>query len=255
MSALTPQELRDYCLRHGDNALILGQRLGEWCGHAPVLEEDIALTNVALDLIGQARLWLTRAGEAEGEGRDEDTLAMTRDVLEFRNALLVEQPNGDFAHTIARQFLFDAWAVPFYDALRASTDETIRGIAEKAVKEALYHRKHSSEWIIRLGDGTEESRARIETALAALWGFVDELFEVDALDAKAVAAGIGVDPSALRPAWEAHVDAVLEEATLARPDVTWRVSGGRKGQHSEHLGYILAEMQFLRRAYPDAKAW
>ena len=255
MSALTPSELRDYCLRHGDNALILGQRLGEWCGHAPILEEDIALTNIALDLIGQARLWLTRAGDAEGEGRDEDTLAMTRDVLEFRNALLVEQPNIDFAQTIARQFLFDAWAVPFYDALRASTDETIRGIAEKAVKEALYHRKHSSEWIIRLGDGTEESRRRIEAALAALWGFVDELFEADALDAKAVAAGIGVDPAALRPAWQDHVDAVLAEATLARPDVTWRVSGGRKGLHSEHLGFILAEMQFLRRAYPDAKAW
>lgn len=255
MSALTQAEHRDYCIRFGDNALILGQRLGEWCGHAPVLEEDIALTNIALDLVGQARLWLAHAGAVEGEGRDEDALAMKRDVLDFRNVLLVEQPNGDFAHTIARQFLYDAWAVPLYQALSRSSDETIRGIAEKAVKESLYHRRHSSEWVIRLGDGTEESRARMITALDDLWGFQDELFEMDALDAKALAAGVGVDLAGLRPAWSAHVEAVLAEATLPLPGVTWRVTGGRKGRHSEHLGYILAELQFLQRAYPDAVRW
>lgn len=255
MSALTKAELRDYCIRFGDNALILGQRLGEWCGHAPVLEEDIALTNVALDHIGQARLWLSYAGQVEGEGRDEDALAMKRDVLDFRNVLLAEQPNGDFAHTIARQFLYDSWAVPLYQALCHSSDETIRGIAEKAVKESLYHRKHSSEWVIRLGDGTGESRARMIAALDDLWGFRDELFEMDGLDAKAVAAGIGVDLAALEPAWNTHVEAVLAEADLPLPGVTWRVTGGRKGQHSEHLGYILAELQFLQRAYPDAVRW
>lgn len=248
-------DLAAYALRFGDNALILGQRLSEWCGHGPVLEEDIALTNVALDLIGQARLWLGHAAELAGGGATEDTLAMGRDVMDFRNVLLVEQPNGDFADTIARQFLFDAWAVPLYEAFAASRDETVRGIAEKAVKEAAYHRKHSSEWMIRLGDGTDQSHARIAASLDKLWGFTHELFETDALDRRMLEAGIGVDLARLRAPWTAHVEAVLREATLAVPDVTWRVTGGRAGRHSEHLGYILAELQFVRRAYPDAKAW
>lgn len=248
-------DLEGYALRFGDNALILGQRLSEWCGHGPILEEDIALTNVALDLIGQARLWLGYAAELRGGGATEDTLAMGRDVMDFRNVLLVEQPNGDFADTIARQFLFDAWAVPLYEAFARSADDTIRGIAEKAVKEAAYHRKHSAEWTIRLGDGTEESHGRIAASLAKLWGFTHELFEMDDLDRRMLSAGIGVDLDGLRAPWQAHVEAVLAEATLAVPDVTWRVTGGRAGRHSEHLGYILAELQFVQRAYPDATAW
>ncbi|MDJ0684754.1 MAG: phenylacetate-CoA oxygenase subunit PaaC [Alphaproteobacteria bacterium] len=245
----------DYLLRLGDNALILGHRLSEWCGHAPILEEDIALTNVALDLIGQARMLLTQAGAVEGKGRDEDALAFGRDVLDWRNVLLVEQPNGDFADTIARQFLFDIWNHQVFSTLLGSTDAELAAIAAKAVKEIAYHKRHSSEWLIRLGDGTEESRARMIRALDVHWGFVEELFTPDAVDQAAFEAGIGPDLAALRPEWDAAVAAVLDEAGLERPEVGWAVHGGKTdGHHSEHLGFILAELQFMQRAYPGL-AW
>lgn len=245
--------LCDYLLRLGDNSLILGQRLAEWCGHAPILEEDLAITNIGLDLIGQARLLLTYAGEVEGKGRDEDALAFHRDTMAWRNFLLLEQPNGDFAKTMARQMYFDAFQYLQYEALSQSSDETLAGIAAKSMKEITYHRRHSSNWVIRLGDGTEESHDKMQTALNELWGFVHEMFDMDDVDNAMLAKGIGVDVAALRPAWDDYIDGVLAEATLSRPDVTWAVRGSREGKHSEHLGYILAEMQFLQRAYPDAK--
>ncbi len=244
----------EYLLRLGDNALILGHRLSEWCGHAPILEEDIAMTNVSLDLIGQARLLYTYAGKVEGAGRDEDDIAFLRDVLEWRNCLLVEQPNGDFADTMARQFLFDCWNFEVFSALTKSSDSELAAIAAKALKEISYHRRHSGDWVIRLGDGTEESRARMIAALDRVWGFVDELFQMDEIDQAALDSGIGIDLAALRPAWDAYVNAVLNEAGLDLPAATWSVNGGRtKGHHSEHLGFILAELQFMQRAYPDSK--
>ncbi|MCR9218620.1 MAG: phenylacetate-CoA oxygenase subunit PaaC [Alphaproteobacteria bacterium] len=243
----------DYLLHLGDNGLILGQRLGEWCGHGPVLEEDIAMTNIALDLIGQARMLLTRAGEIEGAGRDEDALAYTRDALAFRNLLLVEQPNGDFALTMVRQFLFSAWSYELYRRLTASTDPGLAAIAAKAVKEAAYHRRHSGEWLIRLGDGTAESKRRAQDALDDLWIFTDEMFEAQPGDAALAAAGLIPEPSSLRPDWEAMVERVLAEATLTRPDPGFRREGGRTGRHSEYLGHILSELQFLQRAYPGAQ--
>jgi len=241
----------EYLLRLGDNALVLGHRLSEWCGHGPVLEEDIAMTNVSLDLIGQARLLYTHAGEIEGKGRDEDALAYLRDVLDWRNCLLVEQPNGDFADTMARQFLFDSWNFLVFSELTKSSDENLAAIAAKALKEISYHRRHSGEWVIRLGDGTDESRERMIKGLAGVWGYVDEMFEMDAVDQAALDAGIGVDLAQLRPQWDRDVQAVLSEAGLSVPDVTWSVNGGRtKGLHSEHLGFLLAELQFMQRAYP-----
>ncbi|WCT72458.1 phenylacetate-CoA oxygenase subunit PaaC [Sphingomonas naphthae] len=239
-------------LRLGDDALILGQRLGEWAGHAPTLEVDLALTNIGLDLIGQAQHFLGYAGELEGKGQDADGLAFRRDVYDFRNCLLVEQPNGDFARTIARQYLFSAWQLPLMQGLAASADRRIADVAEKAVKEIAYHVRFSGEWIVRLGDGTAESKRRMEAALAWCWRFVDELFESDPAEAMLVEAGEAVDRAALRPAWDAAVDAVLAEAGLARPTIGRGVTGGRAGRHSEHLGHILSEMQFLPRAYPDA---
>lgn len=247
---LTREQHRDYLLRLGDTGLILGHRLSEWCGHGPILEEDIALSNIALDLIGQARLLYTHAGEIEGAGRDEDALAFTRDVLEWKNVLLAEQPNGDFAMTIARQFLIDCFHVELYTALSRSADEQLAAIAAKSLKEVTYHRRHSGEWVIRLGDGTDESHRRIQAAFDHLWIFVDELFETDALDDAAIASGIGVDLRRLRPAWDVMVDRVLAEATLTRPTADYPRSGGRTGEHSEYLGYILAELQFMQRAYP-----
>ncbi len=243
----------EFLLRLGDNSLVLGHRLSEWCGHAPVLEEDIAMTNVALDLIGQARMLYTHAGQIEGKGRDEDAIAYLRDVLDWRNCLLVEQPNGDFADTMARQFLFDVWNFEVFSALTKSADAQLAAIAAKALKEISYHRRHSGDWVIRLGDGTDESRARMIAALDRVWGFTDELFQMDDVDKAALAAGIGVDLEALRPAWDSHVGAVLAEAGLEKPSVTWSVKGGRtKGHHSEHLGFILAELQFMQRAYPNS---
>jgi ring-1,2-phenylacetyl-CoA epoxidase subunit PaaC len=248
----TDTPLVQYALRLADNALVLGHRLSEWCGHAPMLEEDVALANIALDLIGQSRLLYAYAGEAEGRGRDEDKLAYLRDAPEFRNVLLVEQPNGDFAVTIARQFLYAAFMHPFWRALATSGDATLAAVAAKAEKEAAYHLRHSAEWLIRLGDGTAESHARAQDAIDDLWMYTGELFETDAIERALIEAGIAVDPEALRADWNRTVDEVLSEATLTRPPDGWMQSGGRTGRHSEHLGYILADLQFLQRAYPGA---
>jgi ring-1,2-phenylacetyl-CoA epoxidase subunit PaaC len=241
-----------YALRLGDDSLILGQRLSEWCGHAPALEVDLSLANVALDLIGQATHYLALAGEIEGKRRDADALAFHRDVLDFSNCLLVEQPNGDFAQTIARQFLFSTFQELHLRALATSKDERLAAIAAKAVKEVAYHRQLASDWVTRLGDGTDESRARMERGLDWMWRFVDELFEMDALETKLANDGLAVDKAALRKEWDVRVDAVLADATLARPASRRGARGGRKGHHSEHLGHLLSEMQFLQRAYPGA---
>jgi len=242
-----------YALRLGDDALVLGQRLGEWCGKAPALEIDLALANFGLDLIGQATFLLGYAGELEGAGRDADRLAFHRDVMDYANCLLVEQPNGDFARTIARQFLFSAWRSPLFEDLAASTDATLAGVAKKAVKETAYHLRFSREWIVRLGDGTDESRTRLVAGLDWCWRFVDELFEPDEVTSALVDAGIAPDPGGLRARFDAEIDKTLGEAGLERPPARRPVVGGRSGRHSEHLGHLLAEMQFLPRAYPDAR--
>jgi ring-1,2-phenylacetyl-CoA epoxidase subunit PaaC len=246
------EALFQYALRLGDDSLVLGQRLGEWCGKAPTLELDLALANLALDLIGQATHLLGYAGAVEGAGRDGDKLAFHRDVLDYANCLLVEQPNGDFARTIARQFLFSLWRKAFFEALAGSTDATLAGIAKKAVKETAYHLRLSSEWMVRLADGTAESRERVIEGLDWCWRFVDELFEVDAVTRVLIEEGVAPDPGALRAPFDARLDAVLAEAGLARPSARRGVGGGRVGHHSEHLGHLLAEMQFLPRAYPGA---
>lgn len=250
MATLPP--LAAYALRLGDDSLILGQRLSEWCGHAPTIEVDLSLANVALDLIGQATHYLGVAGQAEGKGRDADKLAFTRDVLDFTNCLLVEQPNGDFAQTIARQFLFSTFQELQLEALTRSSDERLAAIAGKAVKEVAYHARLASDWVTRLGDGTEESHARVAAGLDWMWRFVDELFDMDALETKLQKQGVAVDKSALRAPWDARIDAVLADATLQRPATRRPVLGGREGHHSEHLGHLLSEMQFLQRAYPGA---
>jgi len=249
---MTALPLLDYTLRLADNALILGHRLSEWVGHAPVLEEELALGNMALDLIGEARVLYAYAGNVEGKGRDEDALAYLRDVPEFRNTLLVEQPNGDFALTIVRQLLYAAFSCPFWRELSASRDATLAAIAAKAAKEAAYHLRHSAEWLIRLGDGTAESHRRAQTALDQLWPYSGELFEVDPIEETLVARGIAVDPRSLRCEWDHTVDGCLAQATLDRPTDRWMQTGGRLGRHSEHLGHVLATMQFLQRAYPGA---
>lgn len=243
-----------YALRLADNALILGHRLSEWIGHSPALEEDLALGNMGLDLIGQARAFYAYAGEVEGKGRDEDKLAYLRDAKDWRNVLLVEQPNGDFAATMIRQLLFAAYAHPLYAALAKSKDATLAAIAAKAEKEMAYHVRHSGEWVIRLGDGTAESYARTQEALDELYAYSTELFESDDVERALIDAGIAVDPAALRPQWERTVNHVFSEATLKAPPQSFAQTGGRSGRHSEHLGYILADMQFLQRTYPGA-AW
>ncbi len=239
-----------YVLQLGDNALILSYRLSEWCGHGPVLEQDIALTNIALDLLGQARLLLTYAGELEGQGRTEDDLAGFRDAHQFRNVLLVEQPNGDWAHTIVRQFFFDVYHYYHYQALLQSCDERLAAIAQKALKEVTYHLRYSSEWTIRLGDGTEESHRRMQEAVDDLWMYTGELTTSNDVERQAAETGVGSDLEQIRPLWEAKVQEVLQEATLRLPTNNWMQSGGKDGRHTEHLGYILAEMQFMQRAYP-----
>ena len=241
-----------YVLRLADSSLVLGQRLGEWVGHAPALEEDLALANIALDLIGQARLLLTYAGELEGRGRTEDALAFLRDAPEFYNVSLAEQPNGDFGRTIVRQFLLDAWQLELYEALSTSTDTRLAEIAAKAVKETRYHLRFSSGWLIRLGDGTAESHGRVEQALDALWRFTDELLTPDALDEEMTAAGIGPSLATLRPQWEERVGAVLQQAALKRPAASRYPWHGKRGVHSEHLGHMLCEMQHLPRTFPGA---
>ncbi len=234
----------EYVLRLGDNSLVLGQRLAEWLGHAPILEEDIASANISLDLIGQARLWLTHAGKVEGRGRDEDALAYLREDHEYRNCTLVELPNGDFAFTVVRRVLFDAYHRLLLERLARSSDAEIAAIAAKSKKEVDYHRRHSADWVIRLGDGTGESHRRAQAALEGLWKYTHELFVPDA-----------VDPGAadLREPWLADVRSILGEATLQIPADGKFVSQGRQGVHSEHLGYLLAEMQVLHRAHPGAR--
>lgn len=242
----------------GDNALILGQRVSAWCGHAPALEEDIAMANVGLDLIGQAKLWLSLAGEVEGKGRSADDLAFLRDTRGFENALLVEQPNGDYAATLMRQFLFDAWHLPMLNALRQSSDPRVADIATKAAKEADYHLDRSSDLVIRLGDGTAESRAKMQAALDALHPFAAELTAADAVDENISARRLGPSLAAIRAAHESTVSAVIADATLTLPRAAARTLslqwGGKAGRHSEDFGRLLAEMQFLQRAYPGA-AW
>lgn len=244
--------LFEYLCRIGDDRLILGHRLAEWCGHAPILEEDIALANFALDFTGQAAAFLKLAGDVEGQGRDEDALAYHRDEYELRNAQLVELPRGDFAFTIVRQYLFDAYDVLFLDRLARSSHETLAGIAAKALKEAKYHARHTSEWVVRLGDGTEESHARMQRALDELWAYASELFVADAVDAAMVAQGIGVDLPSLKAPWEITVRETFARATLTVPADTRTVQGGRKGRHTEALGHLLAEMQILPRSHPGA---
>lgn len=253
MTPPADRELFELCLRIGDTALVLGHRLSEWSSNGPTLEEDIALSNIALDLLGQARVALTYAGEVEGAGRDEDALAYLRDVPDYRNLLLVEAPNGDFAHTVVRQFLYDAAAVERWRALSSSSDETLAGLAARAAKETAYHVEHSASWVVRLGDGTDESHRRMLDALDALWMFTGELFEDDDVDRAVADRGIAPLPSSYAPAWRDRVTAVLTEATLPVPSFdAWMQSGGKVGRHTEHLGYLLAEMQFLQRTYPGA---
>lgn len=247
----------DWLQRLGDSALILGHRVSEWCGHAPALEEDIALANQALDLIGQCQLWLGLAAEVEGKGRTADNMAYLRDAAAFRNVLLVERPNGDFGQTLMRQFLFDAWHIEMLRALKGSSDPRVAEIAAKAEKEVSYHLERSADLVIRLGDGTAESRARMQKALGLLYPYTGEMFHDDAIDKAIAAAGIAPLPSSLYAEWDRTVRAVLEEATLDHPGQTFQhgvsgLGGGKRGVHSEYLGFILAEMQFLQRAYPGA---
>ncbi|WP_420005211.1 1,2-phenylacetyl-CoA epoxidase subunit PaaC [Arenibacterium sp. LLYu02] len=243
----------EFLLRMGDNTLILGHRVSEWCGHAPVLEEDIALANTALDLIGQTQMWLGLAAEVEGEGKTADDLAFLRDAWDFRNLLLVEMPNGDFGQTLMRQFLFDAWHVLQLEALTASSDTRVAAIAAKAVKEATYHLDRSAETVIGLGDGTEESHARMQAALDYLYPYVGEMFLSDAVDAALVEAGIAPDPASLRAEFDATLARVLGEATLTLPEANRARGGGRNGKmHTEHLGHLLTTMQWMQRAYPGA---
>lgn len=237
-------------LRRADDALVLGHLLSEWTGHAPTLEEELALANIALDLIGQARTLFSHAGSLTGH--TEDQLAYLRDAPAWRNCLLVELPNGDFAFTIARLLLFAAFADPFWRAAIASAEATVAAIAAKAEKETAYHVRHAAEWLIRLGDGTAESHRRAQSALDDLWPYTGELFATDAADAALITAGRIPDPASLRAAWNATVDATLARATLTRPTDGWMQSGGRTGRHTEHLGHLLAEMQHLQRSYPGA---
>ncbi|MDA5555750.1 1,2-phenylacetyl-CoA epoxidase subunit PaaC [Shimia sp. MMG029] len=245
--------LAQFLLRMGDNALILGHRTSEWCGHAPVLEEDIALANTALDLIGQTQLWLTYAAEVMGDGKTADDLAFLRDVWDFRNLLLVELPNGDFGQTLMRQFLFDAYQSIHLPRLAKSSDGRVAEIAEKASKEAAYHVERSADTVVGLGDGTEESHTRMQAALDRLWPYVGEMFGTDPVDAAMAEAGIAPDPASLRTEYDALVGRVLAEATLTIPESTFAHKGGRTGQtHTEHLGHLLTQMQWLQRAYPGA---
>lgn len=251
-TAVDPAAFFEFLTRMGDNTLVLGHRVSEWCGHSPVLEEDIALANTALDLIGQTQLWLGLAGEVEGKGRSADNLAYLRDAVAFRNVLLVERPNGDFGQTLMRQFLFDAWHHEMLTALTKSSDARVAEIAAKALKEVSYHLERSADLVIRLGDGTKESHARMQRALDDLWTYTGELFIADDADTAMAEAGIAPDPASLKPKWDALVSGVLAEATLKAPSTTYVHKGGKRGVHTEHLGYILADMQFLQRAYPGA---
>lgn len=243
--------LFEYILRIGDDSLILGQRLAEWCGHGPILEEDIALTNISLDLIGQATNFFNYAAVVENAGRDADKLAFLRIDREYKNTVLVEQPNGDFGDTMVRQFLFDAFRKLFFEKLQYSKDEQLAAIAEKSLKETRYHLIHSSEWVIRLGDGTEESHNRVQNSLNILWRYRTELFFMDEVDAELIKQGIAIDLNTFRNEYDTFVSSILHEATLTPPANNWSFGEGRIGKHSEHLGHLLAEMQYMQRAYPN----
>lgn len=249
MTALTP--LTEYVLGLADDALVLSQRLGEWIASAPELEEDVALANIGLDLLGQARTLLSYAGELEGAGRDEDALAYLRDERDFRNLQIVERPNGDFAVTVARQLTCSAYQFELYERLRASADATLAAVAGKAVKEVAYHRDHATQWVLRLGDGTAESHRRMQAGLAEIWPYVAEMFDpwpvVDELP------GVAVDPATLHDPWTSYVRVVLAEATLSVPEPAFHGRGGRRGLHTEAMGYLLAELQYLHRAHPGAR--
>lgn len=251
---MTQQEaLFQYCLRLGDNAVILGQRLSEWSGHGPQLEEDIAMSNMSLDLIGQARGFLTYAGKVEDKGRTEDDLAFLRGEREFYNFLMVEQPNGDFASTMMRSFLYGCFAYLQFRELTKSKDETVAGLAAKSLKEVTYHVRHCGDWVIRLGDGTDESNRRINEAVADLWSYTNEFFENDEVVEMMMKAGIGCDHAALRDEWKQMVKHIFDQATLQVPEVVvYKATGGLKGLHTEHLGHLLTEMQYLQRTYPGA---
>jgi ring-1,2-phenylacetyl-CoA epoxidase subunit PaaC len=241
-----------YTLRRADDALISGHRLSEWCGHAPALEEDMALANMALDLLGQARELYSYAAKVEGKDNDEDKLAYLRDVRQYRNLLLVEQPNGDFAHTMVRQFFYAVFADLYWRAMTSSKDATLAAIAAKSEKESAYHVRHCSEWIVRLGDGTAESHARAQEAIDYLWAYTGEMFDVDDAERGLIDAGIAVDPAKLKAQWLKIVSGVIAEATLTLPSNNWMQQGGRIGHHSEHLGHLLSELQSLQRSFPGA---
>jgi ring-1,2-phenylacetyl-CoA epoxidase subunit PaaC len=244
--------LFEYCLRIGDSSLVIGHRLSEWCGHGPILEEDIAMTNISLDLIGQARIMLTYAGQVEGKNRSEDDLAYLRDAMDFRNLLITEQHNGDFGKTMMRQFFFSAYCYFLYQQLTKSKDSTIAAFAEKSLKEVTYHVRHSADWIVRLGDGTEESHTRAQEAADELWAYTGEMFDADAIDQELQKSGIGADLSKVKEEWTKLVTDIFKKATLKLPVDGYMQKGSKQGKHSEHLGYLLAEMQFLPRAYPGA---
>ncbi len=242
-----------YLLELGDDRLVLGHRLSEWCGHGPILEEDIALTNIALDLIGQATLFLKLAGAAEGKGRSEDDLAFLRDSADFRNIQLVELPRGDFATTVVRQLLFSVFSLLQMEALSSVGDADLAGVAAKAAKETRYHVRHATQWVVTLGDGTDESHARAQTALDELWRYTGEMFLPSSADVDAVSAGAGVDPETLAPAWQAQIGEILRVAGLTAPSAGYMQRGGRDGRHTEHLGHLLTEMQILARSHPGAQ--
>jgi ring-1,2-phenylacetyl-CoA epoxidase subunit PaaC len=249
---ITETPLVLYALRRADDALILGHRLSEWCGHAPAMEEDMALANMGLDLLGQARELYSYAADVEGKGNDEDKFAYLRDVRQYRNLLLLEQPNGDFARTMARQFFYAAFADLYWRAMMKSNDATLAAIAAKSEKESAYHVRHSSEWMVRLGDGTEESHRRAQTAVDDLWAYTGEMFQVDESDRALIERGIAVDPATLHSQWLATISSVVAEATLALPKSGWMQQGGRSGKHSEHLGHLLSELQSMQRTFPGA---
>jgi ring-1,2-phenylacetyl-CoA epoxidase subunit PaaC len=251
--AVADTPLLRFLLCRADDALILGHRLSEWCGHAPMMEEDVALANMGLDLLGQARSLYSYAAQVEAAGHDEDDFAYLRDVRQYGNLLLLEQPNGDFARTILRQFLYAAFIDRYWRAAMTSTDATLSAIAAKAEKESAYHLRHSAEWVIRLGDGTAESHGRAQDAVDTLWPFTGEMFETDEGENALIATAAIPDPAALREGWEAAISDILARATLTRPSGKWMQSGGRHGRHSEHLGHLLAELQYMQRAFPGAR--
>ncbi|MEO8174729.1 MAG: 1,2-phenylacetyl-CoA epoxidase subunit PaaC [Sediminibacterium sp.] len=250
---MNTKNLIDYTLHLADNALIIGHRNSEWCGHGPVLEQDIAISNIALDCIGQARNFYQYAAQLSGNGATEDSLAYLRDTVEFKNCLLLELPNGDWGQTILRQFFFSTYQYFLYQELQNSSDQQLAAIAEKALKEVTYHLRWSSEWVIRLGDGTEESKQRMLKAIDELWSFTGELFVMADYELQVIQNGTGVDLSLIKNKWEDKIRSVFAEATLPLPENTWMQSGGKEGKHTEYMGFVLAEMQFLQRAYPNAE--